>query len=164
MAARKKATRKKSAAKKTTAKKATRKKATTRKVTRKVARKKATPKKATRKAGVKKTPEAPPPEPKPAPAPARKKATGDAAPKAPPAKKTRSGVSSMDVNLGHAFTLRPRVNTGFRPDDFRAAKEVLQDEDYPTLEEATRAVAAKALEIRREGGTSKGIGRSRQRS
>lgn len=62
------------------------------------------------------------------------------------------GVSSLAVNLGHVFALRPRVETAFRPDDLRAARQQLQDERYETLEEAARAVAAKALELTRESG------------
>jgi len=56
-------------------------------------------------------------------------------------------VSSIGVNLGHIFALRPRVNTAFPPGNFNTAKHFLRDESYASIEEAARAVAAKALEL-----------------
>lgn len=73
-----------------------------------------------------------------------------------------SKASSTDVNLGHVFALRPRVSTSFRPDDFRAARQLLDQESYATIEAAARAVAEKALELTHEGPPSgKGFGRRR---
>ncbi len=51
------------------------------------------------------------------------------------------------VNMGHIFSLRPRVQTSFRQADFRTAKIHLQHEGFETLEDAVRAVAEKALEL-----------------
>jgi hypothetical protein len=98
---------------------------------------------------------------------ARKKAT--AKPKAPSAKaeaaappkaadatpKTRKKgtVAAKDVNLGHVFALRPRVNTSFRQPDFLRARELLEDESYETTSAAARAVAEKALELTHDGPT-----------
>jgi hypothetical protein len=55
------------------------------------------------------------------------------------------------VNLGHIFALRPRVETSFRQADFRAARQLLEDEAYASIEEAARAVAEKALELTHAG-------------
>lgn len=68
-----------------------------------------------------------------------------------PVAKTGPSVSAQQVNLGHVFALRPRVNTGFSPEAFREAVRVLTDERYATLEEATRAVAARAVELSNSG-------------
>ena len=119
----------KKAAKKAGAKKkpAAGKKAAGKKAAAKAAPKKAAPKKAApRKAATKKAPEK------------------------TPAKK-RSGVSSLDVNLGHIFALRPRLATSFRPDDLRVARQLLQDESYKTITEAARAVAERALDLTHAG-------------
>ncbi len=92
----------------------------------------------------------------------RKKAAGAEAPKpatpeAPQAEaKPRPASSSLNVNLGHVFALRPKVSTSFRPADFHAARQRLQDETYASLEEAARAVVEKALELTREGGARRG--------
>ena len=59
--------------------------------------------------------------------------------------KTDGKISSMSVNLGHVFSLRPRVTTSFRQADFLTARRLLQDEAYADIEEAARAVAEKAL-------------------
>lgn len=75
------------------------------------------------------------------------------------AQKPKEGVSSLSVNLGHVFSLRPRLSTTFRQADFRTAKHLLQDESYATIEEAARAVAAKALEMTHEGPPKRGFGR-----
>lgn len=74
-------------------------------------------------------------------APAAKKAPTKKA----PAKK--SGFSSLDVNMGQVFALRPRIETSFRPDDFRTAKYHLEEESFKDANEAARAVALKALEL-----------------
>jgi hypothetical protein len=73
-----------------------------------------------------------------------KKAGAGATPKEPakPAK-----VSSLSVNRGHLFALRPRVSAAFRPEDFLAAKRALEGEEYATIEEAARAVANHALAL-----------------
>ena len=83
-----------------------------------------------------------------------KKAAGKAATKAPEAKKAappKKGFSASQVVLGHLFALRPRVVTAFKPDDFRRAKQLLEDESYSSVQEAARAVAEKALELTGEG-------------
>jgi len=123
----KKAGKKKASAKKKTAKKAAKKKASA---------KKAAPKKTV----AKKKGAAPAAKPKPA---------AKAAPK--PAIKSKSGLSSMQVVMGHLFALRPRVGTGFRPDDFRRARQLLADESYSNIQEAARAVAERALDLTRGG-------------
>lgn len=51
------------------------------------------------------------------------------------------------MNLGHIFTLRPRVQTGFNPESFRDAVRALAGEKYATIQDAARAVAEKALEL-----------------
>ena len=81
---------------------------------------------------------------------APRKAATKKAPEKTPAKK-RSGVSSLDVNLGHIFALRPRLATSFRPDDLRVARQLLQDESYKTITEAARAVAERALDLTHDG-------------
>ena len=64
-------------------------------------------------------------------------------------KKTGGGgkVSSLSVNPGHVFALRPRVGTGFRPQDFAEARRLLDQEEYKSIEEAARAVAERALSM-----------------
>ena len=117
--------------------------------------------KAAKKAGAKKKPaagkkaaaKAAPKKAAPKKAAPRKAATKKAPEKTPaktPAKK-RSGVSSLDVNLGHIFALRPRLATSFRPDDLRVARQLLQDESYKTIPEAARAVAERALDLTHDG-------------
>ena len=59
-------------------------------------------------------------------------------------------VSAAQVNLGHVFSLRPRVSTAFRPEDFRTAKHRLRNERYPSLDAAARAVVEQAHELGRE--------------
>jgi hypothetical protein len=76
-------------------------------------------------------------------------------PKATP--RPADSVSSLDVNLGHVFALRPRVPTSFRPEAFRTAKHLLEDEVYAGIEEAARAVVEKALSLTREAGTPPGF-------
>ena len=55
----------------------------------------------------------------------------------------------MDVNLGHVFAVRPRLNTSFRQHDFFEAKRALDEEVYSNIHEAARAVAEEALAITR---------------
>jgi len=122
----------------------------------KVAAKKAAPKK---KAVAKKKPATRAPEveatkaatetPPPAPADA-----ASSAEPAPPTPRPEGSVSSIDVNLGHVFALKPRVNTTFRQPDFIIAKRSLQDEVYASVPEAARAVAEKALELTHGSSTS----------
>jgi hypothetical protein len=65
-------------------------------------------------------------------------------------------VSSIGVNRGHLFALRPRVDTAFPPGDFDTAKHFLRDESYASIEEAARAVAEKALELTHQGSSRLG--------
>ena len=67
-----------------------------------------------------------------------------------------AGISSMAVNLGHVFALRPRISTTFRQADFLTAKHRLVDETFASIEEAARAVAEKALELTRGGPIGRG--------
>jgi hypothetical protein len=76
-------------------------------------------------------------------------------------KKTKDKVSSMSVNLGHVFALRPRVSKTFRQADFLTARLRLQDEKYASIEEAARAVAEKALELTQQGPPKRGVGPGR---
>ena len=88
--------------------------------------------------------------------PARKKAaktsptkrTAKKSARKAPARKAR--FTAEQVNLGHVFSLRPRVSTAFRPEDFRTAKHRLREESYVSLEAATRAVVEQAHELGRE--------------
>ncbi|MFP8873309.1 MAG: hypothetical protein VCB42_01970 [Myxococcota bacterium] len=66
-------------------------------------------------------------------------------------KASKDAVSSLSVNLGHVFALRPRVSTTFRQPDFLTARHMLQDESYGSIPEAARAVAEKALELTHDG-------------
>ena len=66
---------------------------------------------------------------------------------------SKGGTSSAEVNLGHVFALRPRVNTSFRPNDFKTAKRALSEEGYSNLQEAARAVAEEALKLTRGDST-----------
>ena len=72
-------------------------------------------------------------------------------------KEPKSTVSSMSVNLGHVFSLRPRVSKTFRQADFLTARQLLQDEDYANVEEAARAVAEKALDLTHKGPPKRGF-------
>ena len=72
-------------------------------------------------------------------------------------KKAKGKVSSMSVNLGQIFSLRPRVSTTFRQADFLTARLRLQDEAYANIEKAARAVAEKALELTHEGPLKRGF-------
>jgi len=66
------------------------------------------------------------------------------------ASESRSGFSSVQATMGHVFQLRPKVSKGFRPDDFRRARQLLAEESYESIAEAARAVAERALELTRE--------------
>ena len=83
------------------------------------------------------------------------------APKAPARKKAASKpkgkFTSLNVNLGHIFALRPRVTTSFPQAHFRTARHLLQDESYASMGEAARAVVDKALELTREGPSKRGF-------
>jgi hypothetical protein len=68
----------------------------------------------------------------------------------------RGQVSSLGVNLGHIFALRPRVNTAFPPGQLNTAKHFLRDESYASIEDAARAVAEKALELTLKGPSRRG--------
>jgi hypothetical protein len=72
-------------------------------------------------------------------------------------KKAKDKVSSTSVNLGHVFSLRPRVSKTFRQADFLTARQLLQDEDYANIEEAARAVAEKALDLTHKGPPKRGF-------
>ncbi len=125
------------------AKKAAPKKAS---ATKKSAAKKAKPaKKRAAKAAKKK---APAKKASAAKAPATKEAS---ATKAPASNKAKGKFSSMDVNMGHVFALRPRANTSFRQPDFRTARQQLQDEAFDSVQEAARAVAEKAIDMTHSG-------------
>lgn len=87
--------------------------------------------------------------PKKASAEAKKK-TDAAKPVSPKNAARPSGVSSMDVTLGHVFALRPRVDRSFRQSNLQAAKRTLQDEAFADLTEAARAVADEALKMTRD--------------
>ena len=76
-------------------------------------------------------------------------------------KATAGSVSSLAVNLGHVFALRPRVETSFKPGNLETAKHFFRGDSYSTIEEAARAVAEKALELTREGSGGKSSKRKR---
>lgn len=121
----------------------------------------------TRKGATEKAPEARKASRKKAPAakraPAKRAATSKPARKKTAAEKTskKKGVSSIAVNLGNVFGLRPRVNTSFRQEDFQTARRVLEEESYATLEEAARAVAEHALELSNDPTNRRGPKRRR---
>ena len=78
---------------------------------------------------------------------AKKKAASE---KKSSAKKTAgASISAMDVNLGHVFALKPRVNTSFRQNDFFTAKRTLREETFASVVDAARAVAEEALALTR---------------
>jgi hypothetical protein len=62
-------------------------------------------------------------------------------------KRVGGKISSLAVNRGHLFALRPRVSAAFRQEDFIAARRLLEGEAYASLEEAARAVAERALSL-----------------
>ena len=66
----------------------------------------------------------------------------------PPQGEMKGGkVSSLAVNRGHLFALRPRVSGAFRQEDFIAARRLLEGEAYASIGEAARAVAKRALSL-----------------
>ncbi len=124
---------------------------------RKTAGKTSTKKAATKKAATKKAAAKPKAASKKAAA-KPKAASKKAAAKKPAAKPKAAGASAREVHVGHVFALKPRVDKTFRQDDFRRAKELLQDEIYESQAEAARAVAEKALELTRKGPAKRGFG------
>jgi hypothetical protein len=151
----KKSVKKGAARKATTKKAATRKTATKKTAARKAAGKKAAPKKKTAAKGAGaagKTPARSKAAAKPKP-----EEDAQVAEATPAKKKAKDQVSSMSVNLGHVYSLRPRVSTSFRQADFLTARHLLQDESYENIEAATRAVVEKALEMTREGPSKRGF-------
>lgn len=73
-----------------------------------------------------------------------------------PSPSKASGIKASVIHLGHIFSLRPRAETSFEPRHLQSAKVLLQDEKYPDLDTAARAVAEKALELTHKGGSKKG--------
>ena len=71
----------------------------------------------------------------------------------------KAGVSALDVNMSHVFSLRPRVATSFKAGDLSTAKHRLKEETYKDIQQAARAVAEKALalthEASRRGGSKR---------
>jgi hypothetical protein len=147
MAARKKAkvAKKKAPAKKSAAKKKV--------AAKRPAKRAAAPKKKAAKAKAK--PKTPPTKPTAAPAPAPAIAAKPAvvAAKAPA---PSGSIMAADVNLGHVAALG--THAGFKLEAFQAAKRALEGEHWATVEEAARAVAAKAVEISNETGGRNGFG------
>jgi hypothetical protein len=151
------------AKKKTAGKRASKKAATPKNKKKASAKKKAGPKKSAvtrKKAGAKKKKASAKKKSTAKPNTAtRKKAT--AKKKAATSKKAGSGstssanetagasISTMDVNLGHVFSLKPRVNTSFRQNDFFTAKRALREESFESIIDAARAVAEEALALTR---------------
>lgn len=130
------------AAKKKTASKSSKKATASKSPAKKSGKKKASKKKAAAKPASKKS--------------AGKKSAGKKAASAkaeaePSGKAKKSGASSMDVNLGQVFALRPRVETSFRPADFTTARQQLRADTFDSPQEAARAVAEKALELTHGG-------------
>ena len=66
---------------------------------------------------------------------------------APAVEESAGTCSSLDVNMGHVFALRPRVTTSFKPGDFQTAKHQLRDEKYDDIQKAARSVVKEALEL-----------------
>ena len=111
------------------------------------AKKKTTKKKTTQKKTAKKSSKAPA-----APEEAASTSEGsEASGTTPQPKASKDAVSSLSVNLGHVFALRPRVSTTFRQPDLATARHMLQEESYGSIPEAARAVAEKALELTHDG-------------
>jgi hypothetical protein len=154
----KKAGKKKAAAKKAGKKKAPAKKAGKKKAAaKKAGKKKAAAKKAgKKKAAAKKAPTKETAAKKVAPA----KAPGKTPAKTPA--KGGGGFSALEVNMGHIFSLRPRVPTSFRQDHFREARHALSEDSFKNSAEAARAVADKALELTHDG-VIPGRGRNKRR-
>ncbi len=88
---------------------------------------------------------------------ARKKGSMKKSSDRPTAEKAAAdSVSSLSVNLGHIFALRPRVESSFRPGHLSTAKQFFRDSLFPTIEDAARAVAEKAVELTRDGPGGRG--------
>jgi hypothetical protein len=83
-------------------------------------------------------------------APKKAASKPNATPKKQAAAKSES-FQSAHVSMSHVFALRPRAIMAFRPDDFRRAKQLLEEEAYKAIHEAARAVAEKALELTQGG-------------
>ena len=146
-AGKKKAPAKKAVKKTAAAKKAGKKKA----AAKKAGKKKAAAKKApTKKAAAKTVAPAQAPGKTPAKTPAKTAAKGG------------GGFSALEVNMGHIFSLRPRVPTSFRQDHFREARHALSEDSFKNSVEAARAVAEKALELTHDG-VIPGRGRNKRR-
>ena len=77
--------------------------------------------------------------------------------------KKKGSVSSLVVNMGQVFALRPRVPKSFRQADFLTARDLLRDEGYASIEEAARAVVEKALELTRKPAKHSGGGGGKRR-
>ncbi|HTO70589.1 MAG TPA: hypothetical protein VMR31_12065 [Myxococcota bacterium] len=114
------------------------------------ARKKAVAAKAKAKPAPKAPPTKPAATPLPKPAIAARPQVVPAKPPAP-----AGSVTAADVNLGHVAQLG--THAGFKLEAFQAAKRVLEGEHWPTIAEAARAVAAKAVEISNEAGGRNGF-------
>jgi hypothetical protein len=84
-----------------------------------------------------------------------------AAPPPEPDPKPEGAFSALEVNLGHVFGLRPRVNTSFRQNHFVEARRTLAEERFASVEEAARAVAEEALS--RTRGAAARPGKERRR-
>ena len=133
------------AAKKTAKKKSSKTTTKTAKKAAKKTAKKATKKSAVKKSAAKKKAAAKKPEDK---VTAEKKPAGKSEKKATkPA--VQSGFSSLAVNMGHVFALRPRVGSSFRQEDFRAARLQLESESFKNAADAARAVVEKTAELAR---------------
>ena len=72
-----------------------------------------------------------------------------------PEPKGEGAISSLTINRGHLFALRPRVSSAFRPQDFLAARRELESETYESIEAAARAVAERALALSNDTKTAK---------
>ena len=84
--------------------------------------------------------------------PAAKKAATSEKPEAEKAAaESGASIRSNQVVLAHIFALKPRVAMAFKPDDFRKAKQLLEDESYESIPEAARAGADRALELTNTG-------------
>jgi len=77
--------------------------------------------------------------------------------------KKKGSISSLTVNMGQVFALRPRVPKSFRQADFLTARDHLRDEGYASPEEAARAVVEKALELTRKPAKRGGGGGGKRR-
>jgi hypothetical protein len=60
-------------------------------------------------------------------------------------------VSAADVNMGHIMALQ--THAGFKPEAFQEAKRALADRRFPSIADAARAVAEKAVELTNDEGS-----------